>query len=117
VIMPLGIYGENSRDTVMGKAWVGYVNVMPLYIVLELTNVCVSAYASRAWTANTSFGTPLQKAEPMIVDLGSVTILVPNRIIETSAECPEVSSTSLGASNYSLTGSSSAGTFWYRGLF
>lgn len=34
VIMPLGIYGENSRDTVMGKAWVGYVNVMPLYIVL-----------------------------------------------------------------------------------
>ena len=92
----------NSRRKTLG--WVRACNRMFYYLV---TLMYYYYYYNRAWTANTSFGTPLQAAEPMIVDLGSVTIMVPNRIIDTPSECPEVSSDSSRASNYSLTGSSS----------
>lgn len=61
--------------------------------------------ACRAWTANASFGTPLQQATPMLVDLGSVTIVVPNRLLQTPEECPEKALGDLAASNYSLTSS------------
>lgn len=55
-----------------------------------------------AWTANASFGTPLQAEEPMLVDLGSVSIVVPNRLIEAPEECPDKALGNLPGSNYSL---------------
>ena len=55
-----------------------------------------------AWTANASFGTPLQTVEPMLVDLGSVSIVVPIRTMKAPEECPEKSLGNLPGSNYSL---------------
>ncbi|KAI8109323.1 hypothetical protein M9435_005734 [Picochlorum sp. BPE23] len=81
LVVPLGIFGAEAQKTVTGKPWVG------------------------AWTANASFGTPLQQSTPMLVDLGSVTIVVPNRLLQTPDECPEKTLGNLAASNYSLTSS------------